>query len=436
MKIELITPESGPSRLLRKWRLIRFPQLTMPLLAAYTPPGVELHHTDEIVEPVDLDRDADLVAITCNTPAAAHAYRLAGQLRARGRRVVLGGPHVTAMPSDALRHADALVIGEGELVWPEVVNDFARGRWQEIYRGRPADLRGMKAPRWDLIRGRRYGRAVTIATRGCVHHCGYCSIPFLYGRGQRRRPVEEVAREVALMPGKSVVFWDDYLMADRAYALALCRAIAPYRKWWTTQTTMRVAFDEELMAVAAESGCKAVFVGLETISQHSLDLQGKRFNQVRLYERAVANLHRHGIAIQAGTMFGLDGDDSGIFERTLRFYRGIGIDSATVGIVVPMPGTPFFDEMVRTGRLLTTDWDRYNGKVDAVFRPSNMSPRELEQGVAWFADQFYSLPSIFDRLLCKSRVGTWWNLPRNLGYRLALHWRAAVRFDDGRAAET
>ena len=113
MKIELITPESGPSRRLRKWRLIRFPQLTMPLLAAYTPPGVELHHTDEIVEPVDLDRDADLVAITCNTPAAAHAYRLARQLRARGRRVVLGGPHVTAMPSDALRHADALVIGEG-----------------------------------------------------------------------------------------------------------------------------------------------------------------------------------------------------------------------------------------------------------------------------------------------------------------------------------
>jgi radical SAM superfamily enzyme YgiQ (UPF0313 family) len=158
---------------------------------------------------------------------------------------------------------------------------------------------------------------VTIATRGCVHRCGYCSIPFLYGRGQRRRPVEEVAREVALLPGKSVIFWDDYLMADRTDALARCRAVAPYRKWWTTQTTMRVAFDEELMAAAAESGGKAVFVGLETVSQHSLDLHAKRFNRVRRYERAVTNLHRHGIAIQAGTMFGLDGDDAGIFERTL-----------------------------------------------------------------------------------------------------------------------
>src|SRR6201988_577280 len=117
MKIELITPESGPSRRLRKWRLIRFPQLTMPLLAAYTPPGVELHLTYEIVDSVALDRDADLVAITCNTPAAAHAYPLARQLPARGRRVVLGGPHVTAMPSAALPHPDALVIGGGELVW-------------------------------------------------------------------------------------------------------------------------------------------------------------------------------------------------------------------------------------------------------------------------------------------------------------------------------
>src|SRR5260370_25080561 len=120
MKIELITPESGPSRRLRKWRLIRFPQLTMPLLAAYTPPGVELHHTDEIVEPVDLARDADLVAITCNTPAAAHASRLARQLPSRGRRGVLGGPHGTAMPSQALRPHGALANGEGQRRLPRV----------------------------------------------------------------------------------------------------------------------------------------------------------------------------------------------------------------------------------------------------------------------------------------------------------------------------
>jgi radical SAM superfamily enzyme YgiQ (UPF0313 family) len=428
MKIELITPESAPSRRLRRWRLIQFPQLTMPLLAAHTPAGVKLHHTDEIVESVDLDCDADLVAMTCNTPAANHVYRLSAAFRQRGRRVVLGGPHVTALPQEAAQHADAIVIGEGESVWPEVVRDFERGQWQPVYRGSPADLREMPAPRWDLIRGRGYGRTVTIATRGCVHRCGYCSIPFMYSHGQRRRPVGEVAREVAQMPGKATVFWDDYLTANREYALALFRAISPYRKWWTTQTTIRFAFDEILMAEAAASGCKAVFVGFETISQQSLDSQGKRFNQVDLYEKAVTNLHRNGIAIQAGTMFGLDGDDPGIFERTYRYYREIGVDSATVGIVVPMPGTPFFEQMQREGRLLTTNWDLYNGKVNAVFQPRQMEPCDLEQGAAWFADHFYSLPTILHRLLRKSRVGLWWNLPRNIGYRLALAHRERVCF--------
>jgi radical SAM superfamily enzyme YgiQ (UPF0313 family) len=429
MRLHLITPESAPSRRLRRGRLIQFPQLTMPLIAAYTPSDVDIHHTDELVDDVDLEREADLVAITCNTPAANHVYRLADAMRRRGRRVVLGGPHVRALPNEASAHADAIVTGEAETVWPQVVRDFRQGRWQPAYCGPPADLRGMPPPRWDLIRGRIYGKAVTLATRGCVHQCGYCSIPFMYGRGQRRRPVNEVAHEVSLMPGKAVVFWDDFLMAHRPYALDLFRAIAPFRKWWTTQTTIRFAFDEELMAEAAASGCKAVFVGLETISQSSLDAQGKGFNQVARYATAVRNLHRHGIAVQAGTMFGLDGDDHGIFERTAKYFREIGVDSATVGIVVPMPGTQLFLQMQREGRLLTTNWDKYNGKVDAVFHPARMTAGELEHGAAWFADHFYSLPSIFYRLLIKSGVGLWWNIPRNLGYRLALTQRRAVDFD-------
>lgn len=228
MRLHLISPESAPSRRLRRGRLIQFPQLTMPLIAAYTPSDVDVNHTDELVDDVDLEREADLVAITCNTPAANHVYRLADAMRRRGRRVVLGGPHVRALPSEALAHADAIVTGEAEAVWPQVVRDFQHGRWQPVYYGPPADLRGMPPPRWDLIRGRVYGKAVTIATRGCVHQCGYCSIPFMYGRGQRRRPVNEVAYEVSLMPGKAVVFWDDFLMAHRPYALALFRAIAPF----------------------------------------------------------------------------------------------------------------------------------------------------------------------------------------------------------------
>lgn len=229
LKLELITPESEPSRRLRRWRLIQFPQLTMPLIAALTPPGVEVYHTDEIVQAVDLDRPADLVAITCNTPAANHVYRLADAFRRRGRKVVLGGPHVTALPHEALTHADALVIGEAETVWARLIADAGRGALQRIYRGEPADLQGLPHARRDLIKGRAYGRGVIIATRGCPNQCGYCSIGFMYGRGQRQRPIEKVAREVAAIPGKAVIFWDDHLTANRPYALQLFRAIAPLR---------------------------------------------------------------------------------------------------------------------------------------------------------------------------------------------------------------
>jgi len=428
LKIELITPESEPSQRLRKWRLIQFPQLTMPYIAALTPSDIDVHHTDELVERVNFDRACDLVAITCNTPAANHVYRLADEFRRRGRKVVLGGPHVTVMPEEALAHADAVVLGEADSVWTRVVDDFHRGQWQNLYRGDSADLRGLPHARRDLIVGRSYGRGVLFATRGCPNHCDYCSIATMYGPGQRQRPIAEVAQEVAYLPGKTAIFWDDHLTAHRAYALELFRAITPFCKWWTSQTSLSVAFDDQLLTAAAASGCKAFFIGLESISQDSLNSHGKGFNQVARYEQAVRNLHRHGIAIQAGTMFGLDADDLAIFERTFRYYQDIGIDSATVSIVVPMPGTPFFARLQREGRILTTNWDKYNGKNDAVFQPKLMSPHDLEQGVAWFANQFYGLPSIFERLMLKSRVGLWWNLPRNLGYRLALSHRRGIAF--------
>ena len=381
MRLELITPESGPSRQLRRWRLIQFPQLTMPLIAALTPENVEIHHTDEIVEAVDFEREADLVAITCNTPAANHVYRLADEFRRRGKRVVLGGPHVTVLPEEALVHADAVVVGEAETIWRTVIDDFQRSRWKPMYHGARSDLKELPHARRDLIEKRGYGRGVIFATRGCPNNCGYCSISNMYGKGQRQRPVAEVAREVAGIEGKAVIFWDDHITANRKYAIALFKAITPFGKWWTSQTTIDVAFDEELLAAAAQSGCKAFFIGLESISQESLNLQGKGFNQVKRYEQAVANLHRHGIAIQVGTMFGLDSDDCGIFERTLKYFREIGIDNATVSITVPMPGTSFFARLEREGRLLTRNWDKYNGKVDAVFQPKLMSPQELEQGV-------------------------------------------------------
>src|SRR5215813_2338916 len=205
MRIHLITAESPASRQLRRGRLIQFPQLTMPLIAALTPREHHVSHTDEIVEPVRFDAPADLVGITAPTPSALHAYVLAREFRRRGTPVVLGGPHATALPEEAARHASAVVVGEAEDTWPRILNDAAHGKLDPVYVStRKASLAGMRAPRWDLIKGRRYGKSVTIATRGCPHRCDYCSIPLLYGPGTfRYRPIDEVVREVAASPARA-----------------------------------------------------------------------------------------------------------------------------------------------------------------------------------------------------------------------------------------
>jgi radical SAM superfamily enzyme YgiQ (UPF0313 family) len=419
-RVGLITAESAASRFVRHRRLIRFPQLTMPLLAAYTPAHWQVHHCDEIVERVDFDQPVDLVGITANTPAAQHAYELAHEFRRRGVAVVIGGPHATLLPEEAAEHADAVVIGEGESVWPQLLEDFEQGALQHFYKSCALpDLKRMPAPRWDLIKGRVYGKGVTIATRGCPFACDYCTIPQMYQRRMRYRPVGEVADEIRRAPGRALIFWDDNLSTNRAYAKELFAAIAPFKRWWTSQCTADVAFDDEFLSLAARSGCKALFLGLETLSQASLNVANKRHNRAAEYREVIRRFHAHGIAVQAGVVFGFDHDDRTIFRTTVDFYRSAGLDSATVSVLIPFPNTPLYKRLEAEGRILTRDWSKYNGKKDVVFQPALMSPRELLMGMEWAARQFYSLPSILERM-ARSRTGLWWNVARNLGYHLAL----------------
>lgn len=432
MRIQLITAESPDSRRLRCGRLIQFPQLTMPLIAALTPREHAVTHIDEIIEPVRFDEPADLVGITTPTPSAVHAYVLAREFRKRGIPVVIGGPHATALPEEALRHANAVVVGEAEDTWLRILEDARCGRMQGVYIStRQATLSGMPAPRWDLIRGRRYGKSVTIATRGCPHRCDYCTIPLLYGPGTvRYRPIDEVAREVAISPTRAVVFWDDNIGANPRYAKELFRALTPLGKWWTSQCTANAARDEEFVELAARSGCKALFLGFESISQESLQATNKAHNRVEDYRQLIANLHRNKVAVHLGVMFGFDQDDLGIFRRTADFLDESAVDVATISMLVPMPGTATFRRLHKEGRILTTDWSKYDGKKHCVFEPARMSPQELEAGTEWVARRFYS-PRSIRRRLAKSSTGIWWNLPRNLGYMLANFSNSGPSWDPG-----
>jgi hypothetical protein len=242
------------------------------------------------------------------------------------------------------------------------------------------------------------------------------------------RPVGEVVDEIRRMPGRALIFWDDNIGANRAYAKELFAAIAPLKRWWTSQCTADVAFDDTFLSLAAGSGCKALFLGLETISQASLNTANKRHNRAAEYREVIQRFHAHGIAVQAGVVFGFDHDDRSIFRTTVEFFREAGLDSATVSVLIPFPNTPLFKRLDAEGRILTRDWSKYNGKKDVVFQPALMSPRELLMGMEWAARQFYSLGSIVERM-ARSRTGLWWNIARNLGYHLALRNFGDVGFN-------
>jgi radical SAM superfamily enzyme YgiQ (UPF0313 family) len=420
MRVLLITPENRFIRAFRRGQLNNFAQLTMPYLAAFVRSPHTVALLDEHAQEVDLEAPADLVGITCNTPNASHVYRMADALRARGRMVVLGGPHPTLLPDEARPHADALVLGEAETTWPRLLEDAARGSLRPEYRAaEPPSLHDLPTPRRDLIVGHGLLANAVIATRGCPHRCAYCNLRQIYAPALRFRPVEEVVAEIRRIRSPLFAFWDDQLFMDASYAHRLFAALENLNRQWAAMVTLPSARDERLLAAAARAGCACLFLGLESFSPLSLALVKKSFNVVESYAEVVARIHSHGIMVQAGIVFGFDGDDESTFETTLEEATRLGLDGATVSLLAPFPRTPLFDSLESAGRLLTRDWSYFNGKTAVTFRPARMSPEALWRGYMWFRRQFFSRRCILERVK-RSGVRPLQALALNWGYARAL----------------
>ena len=408
---------------MRRSRVLNFQQVTMPYLAAFVPPHWAVLHVDEAVEPVDLNKQADLVAITFHTPSAPHAYDLAAHFRQRGVTVVLGGPHVTLMPDEAQAHADVIFIGEAESHWPRFLAKFETGHYDERYSClEPPALDQAPMSRQDLFHRRDHTAGVLFATRGCAFRCDFCTLAVMYQSQVRQRPVEAVAEEYASFDGKVVILWDDNIAGDLEYAKALFRALAPQRKWWSSQASIHAARDDEFLELAARSGCKQLFIGLESVSQASLNAVSKAFNRVDEYARAIERIHSHGMSVQAGIVFGFDHDTEAVFEETVDFLEASGVQNATFNILTPFPGTRLFKRLDEEGRILTRDWSKYNGRADVVFQPRHMSPAALLAGYQYACSRFYSWRSIARRL-SRSPAQLFWTLPLNLAYAFALRYQ-------------
>ena len=423
-KLVLITASSPEIRKVRRTRVLKFQQITMPYLAARVPSNWDVIHIDEDAEKIDWNIDADVVGITFHTPSAFHAYDMAAHFRSRGICVVMGGPHVTLLPEEASQYADAIFIGEAEGLWEEFLKGFEAGSYRAVYQQtRVPSLENIPMARKDLFHRRDHTNGVLFATRGCPSQCDFCTVAVMYSHTLRKRPITEVAAEYASFTGKVIIFWDDNIAGDMEYAKKLFHAITPHRKWWSSQASIHAGRDDEFLEAAARSGCKQLFLGLESISQQSMAGVRKGFNRVEEYAQIIKRIHSHGIAVQAGIVFGFDHDAPGIFKETIDFLENTGVQNATFNILTPFPGTPLFRRMEAEGRILTRDWRKYNSREDVVYQPKKMSTAELLAGFRYANERFYSLPGIAKRL-SHSPVQLWWALPLNLAY--GYEWRKAA----------
>jgi radical SAM superfamily enzyme YgiQ (UPF0313 family) len=378
---------------------IWFARLTLTALAALTPPEIEVKITDENVEPIDFEEDVDLVGVTGMVMHAPRAYQIAQRFRQRGIPVVMGGPHASSLPLEAKEYTDAVVIGEAESVWQGLIEDFKEGRLKPFYKADAyCSMKGLPPPRRDLLRQEAYMTVNCVqTTRGCPHQCDFCHVTHFFGKTYRCRPVEDVIEEVKRLDGEFVVFIDDNIAGNRLYAKELFTRLKPLKKKWASQASMTLTRDPELLKLAAESGCVSLFVGVESLSSENLKEVNKAFNRVSQFEEAMKALHDHDIMILAGFIFGLDHDDEGVFERTLRFCEQNRIELPTFFILTPLPGTALFQRMESEGRLLHKDWGQYNGAT-VVFKPRLMTEETLQRGFNWACKEGYSWNSIFKRV--------------------------------------
>lgn len=377
--------------------------LAFSVLAAETPSDVELALFDERLGPVPEEHETDLVAMTVETYTARRAYQLATSFRRRGIPVVMGGYHPSFLPDEALQFADAVAVGDGELVWPRIVDDARRGALRGVYRD--SRLPDLSRARYDrtIFRGKRYAIAAPVQYgRGCKYNCDFCSIRAFYGSSLRQRPPREVAAEIEALGRRFILLVDDNLFVDVPRALQLFRELEPLGVRWGCQVSVDVARDDAVMDAMQRSGCIAALIGFESLDGDNLNQMRKAWNlRGGGYADAIARFHDRGVMVYGSFVFGYDHDTVDVFDRTAEFAIASRLFLVNFSALTPTPGTPLYDRLKSEGRLLNDPWwlDPSYRYGQATFRPARMTPDDLAEGCLRARRQFYSYGSIARRAL-------------------------------------
>jgi radical SAM superfamily enzyme YgiQ (UPF0313 family) len=413
-RLLLIQPRFGNKKLDRNRGTL--PPLGLAYVAACTPDSWDVKIVDEHMEDLRFE-PADLVGISTTTCTINRGYEIAGRYRSMGAQVVFGGVHASLLPEEALRFGDCVVIGDAEPVWPDVIRDFESGKLNKTYKSHPFDLTGLCRPRTDLFTNRYMFYPVS-ASRGCPFHCEFCAINRFYEGKYRIRPAREVLEDLKQVPGKLVFFTDGnlygYHKTARDNFMEICRLIIREResgalrfKHWMAYSSVNGLQDEEALALAAESGCRALFVGFESIQEEALKEMGKVINLqygAASYPSLIRNAHRQGILVIGEIIMGFDSDTLQGLEATRRFIEESEMDLLRLQILQPIPGTRLYEKLEREGRLLIShfpeDWNLFteNFVMGVHYRLKSMKSVELQKVVKETGTAFYSPRNVLRRM--------------------------------------
>ncbi len=405
MKLTLIKPNIGRLEHSLFVDEARMEPLQLGVLAALTPPDVEVVLYDDRMEAIPYDEPTDLAAITVETYTARRAYEISAEYRARGVPVVMGGMHATLLPEEVAAHADALYIGDAESLWAQVIEDARHGQLQPVYRAEVGPPQPGTLTRRDLFAGKGYLPITLLQfSRGCRFACEFCAVSAFFHRRHYCRGIRETIREIEAQGRRELFFVDDNLLANHEAAKALFRALIPLDVHWVSQASLDMTRDRELMELMVESGCLGNVIGFESITPQSLRAMHKAPNLLddfEGYEPQLAILREYGLQTWAAFTIGHDHDTVASIERTLDFALANKFTFAAFNVLMPYPGTPLYARLAAEDRLLYEGrwWLHPDYRFNyAAFRPRLMSADELTEAGFHCRATFNSVGNIIRRL--------------------------------------
>lgn len=424
MKIGLIIPGWKKSGFWAN-NPFKFPYLSLPAIASFFPEEHEVKILDENVEDINFDEVFDAVGISILTPTAKRGYQIADTFRSRGSKVILGGIHASIKPEEAREHADSVAVGECESYIDSLIRDIEENSLKPLYKtDKFCSLDSLPVPRKSLLSSKYFFKGTLQTTRGCPFDCEFCSVTPFFGRTYRKKGIEYVLKELENEKSKFIFFVDDNITGDREYARNLFKALKPLGIKWLSQSSIKIADDDDLLDTARQSGCIGLFIGFESLNEDNLRLMGKQFNKIAMYEEKIKKIQDKGIGIQGSFIFGYDNDTEKSFDQVYEFVNRTRMDALLFSILTPFPGTRVHDRLQEENRIISCDWDEYDMNT-VVFKPKCLSPERLQELFNHINSSIYSFSSLFRRLF-KANRSLQIFLPQNLGFRMA--WKRSVSY--------